>query len=124
MIPAQLIPWLILAFTLTVGAAGATGYWKGGQHKADEIAAQQAREVVLTEKARDEALQAAADRIVKLDVKNTTIRQKTEVITREVPVYNECRHDPRTLGLLNDALAPGSEAQPPSDGKLPRPDAP
>ena len=119
MIPLSFMPWIVLAVTLLVGAAGATGYWKGSQHKADEIAAQQAREAALVEKTRETAAQAAAEAISRIEVKNTTIRQKAEVITREVPVYGDCRHAPATLGLLNDALTPGSEAKPASDGKLP-----
>lgn len=125
MIPTPFLPWLILAVTLLVGAAGATGYWKGSQHTADQIAAQQAREAALVEKTRETAAQAAAEQIAKIEVKNVTIRQKAETITREVPVYGDCRHDPRTLGLLNDALAPGTtQTQPADNGKLPRPDAP
>lgn len=120
MIPLPLIPWLILALTLLVGAAGATGYWQGSKHTADQIAAQAAREAALVETTREAAALAAAEQISKIEVKNTTIRQKAEVITREVPVYGECRHDPRTYGLLNDALAPGAaEARPADKGKLP-----
>lgn len=125
MIPTPFLPWLILAVTLLVGAAGATGYWQGSKHTADQIAAQAAREAALVEKTRETAAQAAAEQIAKIEVKNVTIRQKAETITREVPVYGDCRHDPRTLGLLNDALAPGTtQTQPADNGKLPRPDAP
>jgi cell division protein FtsX len=123
-IPTPFLPWLILAVTLLVGAAGATGYWQGSKHTADQIAAQAAREAALVEKTRETAAQAAAEQIAKIEVKNVTIRQKAETITREVPVYGDCRHDPRTLGLLNDALAPGAApAESPDRGKLPAPDA-
>lgn len=123
MIPLPFLPWMILAVTLLVGAAGATGYWKGSQHTADQIAAQQAREAALVEKTRETAALAAAEQISKIEVRNTTIRQKAEVITREVPVYSECRNDPRTLSLLNDALAPGAaQAKPADRGKLPAAD--
>jgi uncharacterized protein YbjQ (UPF0145 family) len=117
------LPWLILAVTLLAGAAGAGGYWQGGRHKANEIAAQQAREAALVDKVREAASLAAAEAISRIEVKNVTIRQKAETITREVPVYGDCRHDPRTLGLLNDALAPGAaEARPADRGKLPAAD--
>ena len=123
MIPTPFLPWLILAVTLLVGAAGATGYWQGSKHTADQIAAQAAREAALVEKTRETAAQAAAEQIAKIEVKNTTIRQKAEVITREVPIYGTCRHDPRTYGLLNDALEPGAaEARPTGSGKLPAAD--
>lgn len=125
MIPLPLVPWLILAVTLLVGAAGAGGYWQGSKHKADEIAAQQAREAALVEKASQASQQAAAEAISRIEVKNVTIRQKAETITREVPVYGDCRHDPRTLGLLNDALASGAApAEPADQGKLPRTNTP
>ena len=122
MIPLPL-PWVLLAVVLLVGASGATGYWQGSKHTADQIAAQAAREAALVEKTREAAQQAAATEISKIEVKQTTIRQKAEVITREIPVYGSCRHDPRTLGLLNESLAPGAAPQPAGDGKLPRPDA-
>lgn len=122
-IPAALLPWLILAFLVLLGGAGATGYWKGSQHTADQIAAQAAREAALVQTTRDTAAMAAAEQISKIEVRNTTIRQKAEVITREVPVYSECRNDPRTLSLLNDALAPGAAEEKPADrGKLPTAD--
>lgn len=118
------LPWMILAFVLAVGGAGATGYWKGGKDTGNRIAADLARTAAATREAQDLALNAAADRISKLDVKNTTIRQKTEVRIREVPVYRDCVHDAGTLGLLNDALAPGATQGKPADhGKLSRTDA-
>lgn len=120
MIPLPLVPWLLLGVVALVGVSGATGYWQGGRHRADAIYAQQARDAATTEKAQAEALQAAADRIVKLDVKNKTIHAKTEVITREVPVYGDCRHSPDGLRNVNEALT----GQPASDGKLPAADAP
>ena len=115
------LPWMIIGLLAAVGAAGTIGYVKGGTDTGNRIAADLARTAEVTRKAHDEALQAAAAQIAKLDVKSTTIRQKTEVITREVPVYGDCRHDPRTLGLLNESLAAGP-AQPADSGKLPRPD--
>ena len=118
------LPWLLLAVVLLVGASGATGYWQGSKYTADQIAAQAAREAALVEKTREVAALAAAEQISKIEVRNTTIRQKAEVITREVPVYSECRNDPRTLSLLNESLSPGTaEARPAGGGKLPAADA-
>jgi hypothetical protein len=108
------LPWLILGVTLLIGSAGATGYWQGAKHKADEIAAQTARDAALVEKARDAMTAAAAESISKIEVRNVTIRQKAETITREVPVYGDCRHDKRMLDSVNEALT----GQPPADGKL------
>jgi hypothetical protein len=115
------LPWMLLAFLIAVGGAGATGYWKGGKDTGNRIAADLARTAAATREAQDAALNAAAEHIAKLDVKSTTIRQKTEVITREIPIYGDCRHDPRTLGLLNDALGASAESADP--GELPGPDA-
>ena len=116
------LPWAILGVVLLVGISGASGYWKGGKDRANAIYAQQAREAVLTKEAQDKALQAAAAEIAKLDVTNRTIHAKTEVITREVPVYRDCRHDPAGMRGVNEALA--APGQSPDSGKLPRPDTP
>ena len=113
------LPWLILAVLLSLAASGGLGYWKGSEHTADRIAAQQAREAVLTQEARDKALQAAAAEIAKIDVANKTIHAKTEVITREVPVYRDCKHSPDGLRNVNEALT--GQPQPTADGKLPAP---
>jgi uncharacterized protein YbjQ (UPF0145 family) len=114
------LPWLILAVTLLVGAAGASGYWQGGKHKEAEIVAQQARDAVIGQEAQDKALAAAADRVVKLDVQNKTIHAKTEVIVREVTVYRDCKHSPDGLRNVNEALT--GQAEPPADGQLPAAD--
>jgi hypothetical protein len=114
------LPWMILGFLLAVGGAGAAGYIKGGKDTGNRIATDLALTAEATRKAQGEALQAAAESIAKIDVKTTTIRQKTEVITREVPVYGTCRHSADGLRNVNEALT-GTES-PASDGKLPAPD--
>lgn len=107
------LPWAIVTLLLALVAAAAGGYWQGGKHKADELAAQAARETALVEKFRA----AAAEEISQIEIRNSTIRQKTEVITREVPVYRDCVHDTRTLGLLNSALQ-GAAAESTAGGEL------
>jgi hypothetical protein len=114
------LPWLILAVTLLVGAAGASGYWQGAKHKEAEIVAQQARDAVIGQEAQDKALAAAAERVIQLDVQNKTIYAKTEVIVREVPIYGDCHHSPDGLRNVNEALT--GQAEPPADGKLPAAD--
>lgn len=111
-------PYVILAVVLfyvaSVGGAGWKGYALGIEH---QVAAEaEARQDY--EKGRDAALQAAAQELAKLDIKQVTIRQKAETITREVPVYTDCKHDDRTMRLLNDALAPPG-AESPGDGSVP-----
>jgi hypothetical protein len=114
------LPWLILGVSLLVAASGATGYYKGGQHKADAIAAQTARDAAVAQKAQDAALNAAAARVVELDIQSKTVHSKTQVIVREVPVYRDCRNTPDGLRNINEALT--GEAQPPADDKLPAAD--
>jgi hypothetical protein len=55
--------------------------------------------------ARDAAIQAAASEIAKITVTHTTIRQRAETITREVPIYRDCVNDPGVERLLDDARA-------------------
>lgn len=113
---------MIIGFMLAVGGAGVSGYVKGGKDTSNRIAADLALTAEATRKAQSEALQAVAERLAKLDVKTTTIRQKTEVITREVPVYGTCRHSPDGLRNVNEALTGTEPAT--GDGKLPAADAP
>jgi len=108
------LPWMITALLTALIAASATGYYYGGKHQADRNASQIARERNLVEKVRA----ATAEEISKIEIRNTTIRQKAEVITREVPVYRDCVHDDRTLSLLNAALQ-GATAESAVDGELP-----
>jgi hypothetical protein len=115
------LPWALLAVVLLIAASGASGYWKGGKDRENAIVAQQAREAVIAQEAQDKALQAAADRIVKLDVENKTIHAKTEVIVREVPVYGDCRHSPDGLRNVNEAL---TGTKPDAEGRVPAADAP
>jgi hypothetical protein len=109
------LPWLLLSVTVLVGSAGIVGYQQGSRHKADQILAQQARDAAILET----AMQGAAEAIAQIEVKNVTIRQKAETITREVPVYRDCRHDPDGLQLVNEALT----GKPAGTGKLPASDA-
>lgn len=115
------LPWLLLAFLLLVGGAGAGGYIQGREDGRAALEAEQAREAATIRAAQNAALAVAADKILQFDFKSTTIRQKTEVITREVPVYRDCKHDAAAFGLLNDALAPGVGLSPAGtdQGKLP-----
>jgi len=105
----------ILAFyVLSVGGAAVKAYQMGGEH---QIAATHEAQVEY-EKGRDAALQAAASEIAKIDVKNVTIRQRAETITREVPVYTDCHNTPDAMRVLNDALT-GAESGPAGSGVVP-----
>lgn len=53
---------------------------------------------------RDAAMKGAGDAIAQVKITNTTVQQKVERVTREVPVYRDCRHAPGMLDNLNNAL--------------------
>lgn len=110
-------PYAIIAIILVyAGSVGVVGF-KSYQMGQDHLIAQQAKERSIEDRTREAAIAASAEAISKIEVRNVTIRQKAETITREVPVYGDCRHDPAGLQLVNDALrAPG---QPVDPGKLP-----
>jgi hypothetical protein len=106
------LPYLALGFSLAMAAAGALGYWKGGQHKANEIVAQAAREAALIDKVQA----VTAEAIAAIEVRHTTIRQKAEVTVRENTVYR-CPVDADGVRLINEALTP--PAGPSGAGELP-----
>lgn len=111
-------PWAILALVVLLAGAGATGVYQGVQYEKG----QEARTEVLIQKAGEAAQTAAADVISKLQPKYTTIQQKTETITREVPVYRDCHNTPDELRLLNDALSNSDSPEPAGTGELPKVD--
>jgi hypothetical protein len=114
-------PYVLGAAALIIVASyGLVGH-KAYQLGQDHVIAEQAKLVDVEVRTRDAALAAAGEAISKIEVRNVTIRQKAETITREVPVYGDCRHDPAGLRLVNQAL--GTEAEPAGDGKLPAPDS-
>ncbi len=111
------LSWTIIAVLALTAGSGAFGYYEGGKHKADSIAALNAREAALVTKARDAMTDAAATAISAIEVKNVTIRQKAETITREVPVYRDCHHSPDGLRVVNEALT--GQEEPAGDGGVP-----
>lgn len=114
-------PYILLALVLAwVGSLGVVGY-KSYHAGAEHEIATQAKIEKATAEARDLALDKAAEKVAQIDVRNTTIRAKTEVITREVPVYTDCRHAPDGLRNVNAALA-GTD-QPAGKSELPKADA-
>ena len=93
--PYALIAAGILALSLAVG-----GFTFGVKY----ARGQQARTEQLIARVADEAQRGAAAEIAKIEIKNTTIRQQLETVTREVPVYRDCRNTADGMRLLNDAL--------------------
>ncbi len=97
----QLALAALLASLLMAGGS----YMKGrADGRATEIANRTAMEEV-ARVAREASQMAAAEAIAQISVKHTTIRQQAEVITREVPVYVNCRNDDRVIRLLDAARA-------------------
>lgn len=114
-------PWTICVLgALLVGSYGVVGYkaYRAGQN---QVIAETARLIENEVRVREAAIAGAAEAIAKIEVRNVTIRQKAETVTREVPVYRDCRHDGDGLRLLNEALSPGAQSAP--ESKLPGTDA-
>jgi hypothetical protein len=113
-------PWVLLAacaaLLASYGVVGVKAYRMGQ----DKVIAETARLLDQEVRTRDAALAAAAEAISQIEVRNVTIRQKAETITREVPVYRDCRHGGDGLRLLNRALTDTPE--PAAGSQLPAPD--
>ena len=110
-------PYAILAIVATVGALTGGAYWQGRQDGRNGCEAAAAREERVGVMAAESAASAAAVAISKIEVQHVTIRQKTDTVIREVPVYRDCRHDPGVLRDINAART--GVAEPAGGGKLP-----
>lgn len=106
-------PYILLGLVLAWGASIGGAFFYGRDTGKDSVLAGQ----TLIEEVEKRAREGAAEAIAQIEVKNITIRQKAEVITREIPVYRDCRHDPDAVRLLNDALAAPGQVAP--DRELP-----
>ena len=106
-------PWMLLGLAMAfVGSL--YGAYRHGVTTTEGAYAMAAQE---SQKARDEALQAAAKEIAKIDVKHVTIRQNLEKEIHEKLVYSTCRNSDSGMQLINAALTNKPIA--PSDSKLP-----
>lgn len=112
-------PYAVLAGVVLLIGAAASGVVVGVKYEKG----QEARTEILVAKVAETAQTAAAEAIAKIQPKYTTIQQKTETITREVPVYRDCHNTPDELRLLNDALTGGDASEPVGAGELPKADA-
>ena len=108
---------IVLAFVISVSAAGAGGFKLGMDHeKATEVDKNE-----LVSEAVDAATSAAATAISSLKIKNTTITNEVQHEVRTNTVYVDCKLPPSGVRLLNAALDP-SAAFSIGDGKLPQVD--
>jgi hypothetical protein len=113
-------PWLILgASFVAVGAIGGS-YVKGRSDGKAVIIAKQARDDQIRLETLQLAQLAAAEEIAKISVTHTTIQQKAQVVTREVPVYRDCANDERIVRMLDSARANQPEPVAPGGGELPQ----
>jgi hypothetical protein len=111
--------WLLLAAGVVFAGAIGGSYVKG---RSDGRALEFAERASIEEVARaagEASAQAAATAIAGMTVNHTTIRQKTETITREVPVYRDCINDAAVIELLDAARSNRAPAEPASGGSLP-----
>jgi hypothetical protein len=93
-------PLVYVVAIVVLVAAGAAGGWKACSDHRDALELAEA-------KSKSDALTAMAHEIAKIDVRNVTIRQKTETQVREVPVYRDCKNTPEVMKTINEALSWG-----------------
>lgn len=114
-------PYGLLAAGVVLAGAIGGAYIKGrSDGRAIEIAERATLEEVARE-SREAALEAAAEAIAKIEVKNVTIRKKLETEIRERPVYRDCFADQRVLDTVNEAIT-GHHAGPQRMRELPHGD--
>lgn len=94
--PYAIIAAGVLALGLAVGGFTFGMRYESGQH---------ARTEQLVADVREQAQLGAADAIARQKPIQKIIQQKLETVTREVPVYRDCRNTPDVVRLLDDALA-------------------
>lgn len=108
-------PYILVAILLAL--IGAFGY--GAKTGADREIARQARTEALIAQVADAAQKSAAQAIASIEIKQTTIRQRTEVEIRNHEIYRDCRVDDVTRGLLDAARSGGPVPEPVGDRVLP-----
>jgi hypothetical protein len=110
-------PWVILMAVGALLIVGASSFIYGGHVKENAMIANQAKADRIRKETVEAAREGAAIAISQIKIKNVTIRQNLETVTRENVVYRECRHDASGLRLLNEALT--GATQPVDNGSVP-----
>lgn len=104
-----------LIFLLTMLTAFSGGLKVGSDHQlAKQVTVLAA--IAATEKRTQTVI---AESLARMTPIQQVIRQKTETLIREVPVYRDCINDDRVERLLDAARANVEPTEPPSDRVLP-----
>lgn len=95
---------IVIAIGVSI-SLGFVGGWKlnSWKHDSDRLAETEAQQA---------ALISVAEEIAKIDVKNTTVRQKVVEHVIEKPVYVDCKHDADGMRNINEAITGQSDADP------------
>ncbi len=103
-LPAFINPTVILAVMSAISISGGLGYCHGVSTTENSIAADIAREEQLAQRIFEETIAATASEISKIEIINTTIKQKVEREIRTEKIYLDCKHTGDTFRLLNAIL--------------------
>jgi len=111
-------------YSYLIGALGccfacAGCFWYGLGLGEDRANAQTAREDRIAVIATEAATSATAAAIARIEVKNTTIHQTLEKVTRENTIFTDCHSGPGAVGLLNSTPGIASQDKPAGAGELP-----
>lgn len=85
-----------------IGIAYNLGY-KAGETAGNESALSA---TVIAEQAANSATNAAIEAIKGIRIENKYITKQLDTIIKTEPVYLDCKHEPDTVRLLNNALNP------------------
>jgi hypothetical protein len=98
-------PYLLLAALLALGGAFAGGTWFGIDYQQKRYA----EEELARKSGWADALESTAKELAKLKVVNQTRNITLEREIVEKRVYQDCKHSPESVRVLNDALKGGAK---------------
>jgi hypothetical protein len=106
----------ILVYLILWILSGIGAFFYGRNLGIESAQLEQAEQQKLIAAVEERAQLGAAAEIAKIKVTQQTINRKVETLTREVPVYRDCVHDPAVSGLLDQARAGGRVQTKPDGG--------
>jgi hypothetical protein len=110
-------PYVPLILLVVYLASGIGAFFYGRNLGIESAQLEQAEQQKLIAAVESRAQAGAAAEIAKIKVVQQTINRKVETLTREVPVYRDCVHDPAVTGLLDQARAGGRVQAQPDGGR-------